>query len=91
MISCRVEGTSIGFTVRVSGVTKNTAVKLVIDLGVACNQHLGRTVLSLPIKVIECGEIWPFCCFSTPRPRTSRSKHEDESGFCGRVDLDRGR
>ena len=78
MISCLVEGMSIGITVGVTGVSKNTIVKLLIDVGVACSEYLDRTLRSLPCKVIECDEIWSF---GYPRTKNVPVKGEGEFGF----------
>ena len=78
VISCLVEGMSIGIAVGVTGVSKNTIVKLLIDVGVACSQYLDRTLRSLPCKVIECDEIWSF---GYPRTKNVPVKGEGEFGF----------
>lgn len=39
VIGCLVEGMSIRATVRVTGVAKNTIVKLLVDLGKACSEY----------------------------------------------------
>jgi IS1 family transposase len=61
VISCLVEGVSIRGTVRVTGVAKNTIVKLLADLGEACSEYQDATLRNLDTQVIECDEIWSFC------------------------------
>lgn len=61
MISCLVEGMSIRATVRVTGVAKNTIVKLVADVGQACADYQDATLRNLDSTRIECDEIWSFC------------------------------
>lgn len=61
VISCLVEGMSIRGTVRVTGVAKNTIVKLLADLGQVCADHQDVTLRDLNSTRIECDEIWAFC------------------------------
>jgi len=61
VIGCLVEGMSIRATVRVTGVAKNTIVKLLCDLGCACSEYQDGAFNNLDCKVVECGEIWSFC------------------------------
>lgn len=52
---------SIRATVRVTGVAKNTIVKLLADLGQACADYQDIAFRNLDIKRVECDEIWSFC------------------------------
>jgi IS1 family transposase len=61
VVSCLVEGMSIRATVRVTGVAKNTIVKLLADLGEACSTYQDATLRNLDTRVIEADEIWSFC------------------------------
>jgi hypothetical protein len=60
VVSCLVEGNSIRATVRMTGVAKNTVVKLLCDLGRACSQYQDKAFRNLPCKHIQCDEIWTF-------------------------------
>jgi len=60
VVSCLVEGNSIRATVRMTGVAKNTVVKLLCDLGRACSQYQDKVLRNLPCKRIQCDEIWTF-------------------------------
>jgi len=44
-----------------TGVAKNTIVKLLVELGAACSEYLNKTLVNLPCKRIQCDEIWAFC------------------------------
>jgi IS1 family transposase len=55
------EGSSIRSTVRITGVAKNTIVKLLQEIGEACNKFQDKTLRNLPCKRIQCDEIWSFC------------------------------
>ncbi len=61
VIRCLVEGNSIRATVRITGVAKNTVVKLLADVGQACLEYQDKTLRNLPCKRIQCDEIWSFC------------------------------
>jgi IS1 family transposase len=55
------EGSSIRSTVRITGVAKNTIVKLLQEIGVACMKYQDTALRNLPCKRIQCDEIWSFC------------------------------
>ena len=61
VISALVEGNSIRATVRMTGVAKNTVVKLQADLGKACAEYQDKTFKDLLCQHIQCDEIWSFC------------------------------
>lgn len=60
VVACLVEGNSIRATVRMTGVAKNTIVKLLIELGDACAKYQDATMRNLPCKRLQCDEIWSF-------------------------------
>src|SRR4051794_26087541 len=60
VVAALVEGNSIRSTVRMTGVAKNTIVKLIADLGLACMKHHKRTVRNLKVRRLQCDEIWSF-------------------------------
>jgi IS1 family transposase len=61
VIAALVEGNSIRATVRMTGVAKNTVVKLLNDLGAACAKyHHDRVRHVRPARRIQCDEIWAF-------------------------------
>ena len=60
VVAALVEGSGIRATVRMSGVAKNTVVKLLTDLGAACVAYHDRNVRGLHVRRIQCDEIWSF-------------------------------
>lgn len=60
VISCLVEGNSIRATVRLTGIAKNTVVKLLADVGRACSIYQDRAFRGLICKKIQCDEVWSF-------------------------------
>ncbi|MFZ3199647.1 MAG: DDE-type integrase/transposase/recombinase [Candidatus Acidiferrales bacterium] len=61
VIAALVEGTSVNATVRMTGVAKNTILKLLADLGTACIEYQDKALRDLKCKRIQCDEIWQFC------------------------------
>jgi IS1 family transposase len=60
VVAALVEGNSIRATVRMTGVAKNTIVKLLADLGMACAEYQDKAFRNLTCKKIQCDEIWSF-------------------------------
>jgi IS1 family transposase len=60
VISALVEGMSIRSVVRMTGVSKNTVVKLLEDVGNGCAIYQDKVFRNLTCKRIECDEIWSF-------------------------------
>src|SRR5271154_5653898 len=60
VVACLVEGNSIRSTVRMTGVAKNTVVKLLADLGKVSSEFQDITSRNLTCKRIQCDEIWSF-------------------------------
>jgi IS1 family transposase len=60
IVRCLVEGCSIRSTARMTGVSKNTIVKLLTDLGCACVAYHNRNVRNLKVRRMQCDEIWCF-------------------------------
>jgi IS1 family transposase len=61
VIGCLTEGMSIRATTRVTGVAKNTIVKLLADLGNAVADYQDAAFRNLDIDRVEADEIWAFC------------------------------
>src|ERR1700733_2877558 len=60
IIRCLVDGVSIRGTVRITGASKNTIAKLLVELGADCSEYLDKTLVNLNSKRIQCDEIWSF-------------------------------
>lgn len=60
VVAALVEGCSIRATVRMTGVSKNTIVKLLADLGMACEAYHNEHVTNLKTKRVQVDEIWSF-------------------------------
>ena len=60
VVAALVEGCSVRATVRMTGVAKNTVVKLLADLGAACDRFHDEAVRNVRAKRVQCDEIWSF-------------------------------
>jgi IS1 family transposase len=54
------EGNSIRATVRMTGASKNTIVKLLVQLGAACSKFQDEQIRGIRAKRIQADEIWSF-------------------------------
>ena len=61
ILGMMVEGVSMQSITRLTGVSKNTAAKLLKDAGEACIAYHDEHVRNLKAKRIQCDEIWSFC------------------------------
>lgn len=61
VLASLVEGNSIRATIRMTGVAKNTVVKLLIDTGTVCADYQNRVLRNLTCKKIQAEEVWSFC------------------------------
>ena len=55
-----VEGASIRTTCRLCNVSKNTVLKLLVDLWPICQALHDQLVVRLQTKILQCDEIWAF-------------------------------
>jgi IS1 family transposase len=60
IIQLLVEGNSIRATSRITGCSKNTIIKLLVDVGNACQKFHDEKVQCVTAKRVQCDEIWSF-------------------------------
>jgi hypothetical protein len=60
VIAALVEGASINATCRMTGVAKQTVLKLVKDMGCAATSYHHAHVKNLGVRRLQCDEIWVF-------------------------------
>jgi IS1 family transposase len=60
VLKCLCEGMSIRATVRLTGIAKNTVVKLLAEVAPVCNAVQDKTLRNLGCQKIQCDEIWSF-------------------------------
>lgn len=78
MVKALVEGNSIRSTVRMTGVAKNTVVKLLVELADACAQYQDDTLRGLTCRRVEADEIWAFCY---AKEANVPAEHQGEFGY----------
>src|SRR5580658_9377021 len=82
VIRCLIEGCSISSTVRMTGVTKVTILKLLVELGAACADFLNEVMVDLNCQRIQVDEIWSFVgC----KQKNVTEKKIERDGICGDV------
>lgn len=75
VIKCLCEGLSVRATVRMTGVAKNTIVKLLAEVAEVCSAYQDKTLRNLHCKRVQCDEIWSFCYAKDKNvPREKRGK-----------------
>ena len=55
-----VEGNSLRSTERITNLDINTLMKILVKAGEKCEKILGRLIVNVPVKDVECDEIWSF-------------------------------
>lgn len=60
VLKALTEGASIRATSRMTGVSKTTVLKLLVQVGELCETYQDYRLRNLPCKRIECDEIWAF-------------------------------
>lgn len=61
IVRCLVDGNSIRATSRITGASKNTITKLLVDLGTVCKEYQDSTLKNIECKRVQVDEIWSFC------------------------------
>jgi IS1 family transposase len=87
VIAALVEGASINGVVRMTGVAKNTVLKLLAQVGDACLTYSRATLVNLPCKRVQADEIWSFVgCKEKNVPRDEKGRGRGDvwiwSGIC---------
>jgi IS1 family transposase len=80
ILGMMVEGVSIRAIARLTGASKNTIVKLLVDAGQACSEYQDRTLRDLRSKRLQLDEIWSFI------GAKERNVPQDQKGM-GRGDI----
>jgi transposase-like protein/IS1 family transposase len=55
-----IEGTSVRSTERLTGVHRDTILKVLVAAGEKCEKLMGRLIVNVPVRDVECDEIWGF-------------------------------
>ena len=82
IVRCLVEGCSIRSTVRMTGASKNTVVKLLVELGTVCTEYMDSNMRNLSCQRIQVDEIWQFV---GAKAKNVKPHHFDDGGYAGDV------
>ncbi len=74
------EGNSIRATGRMTGTSKNTVTKLLVDLGEACSQFQNERLRGLDCKRIQADEIWSFVAMKEKTAKRKGDKRPEQVG-----------
>jgi transposase-like protein/IS1 family transposase len=55
-----IEGNSLRSTQRITNLDINTLMKILVAAGEKCEKLMGRVIVNVPVKDVECDEIWAF-------------------------------
>src|SRR4051812_21284216 len=78
IVAALVEGNSLRAISRMTGVSRNTLNKLLVDLGAACSAFQDKALRGLKCKRVQCDEIWSFV--GSKEKNTSEEKKADGWG-----------
>src|SRR4051794_41205197 len=88
ILGMMVEGNSIRAIVRMTGVSKNTVVKLLEDAGEAFADYQDRVLRNLPCKRLQLDEIWAFCYAKQRNVMTAKAAPEEAGDIWTWVAID---
>jgi len=55
-----LEGNSIRSTERITNLDRNTIMRLLVLAGEKCEKLMGRLIVNVPVKDVQCDEIWAY-------------------------------
>lgn len=61
IVTALVEGNSMRATARMAGVSVNSVMKLVVDMGQVCQEFHDETVVAVAAERVQADEVWSFC------------------------------
>lgn len=59
-IQLLIEGTSVRSTERITGLHRDTILRLLVLAGEKCEKLMGRLIVNIPVKDVQCDEIWGY-------------------------------
>jgi transposase-like protein/IS1 family transposase len=74
-ISMLCEGMAIRSVSRLTGLDKNTVMRIVVEAGESVEQFSTRTITNMEVKEVECDEVWGFCYCK------KKTQHAKDWGF----------
>ncbi|MGO9130092.1 MAG: hypothetical protein ACLQIS_10205 [Bryobacteraceae bacterium] len=71
-----IEGKSIRSTERITNLDRNTIMRLLVLAGEKCEKLLGRLLVNVQVKDVECDEIWGFILKKEGHKRPEEAENE---------------
>ncbi len=81
-----VEGSSIRATARMTGNSRNTVTKLILDMAAVCDAYSDQHLRSLESKRLQIDEAWAFCYCKARQVSRAKGIPDEERGQFGRGD-----
>src|ERR1700719_5423228 len=88
ILGMMVEGNSIRAIVRMTGASKNTIVKLLVDAGEAFSAYQDQAFRDLPCKRFQLDEIWAFTYYKQRTVPFAKNAPEEAGDLWTWVALD---
>src|SRR4051794_18948912 len=82
IVSAIVEGCSIRSIVRMTGASKNTIAKLLVELGAVCSRYMDEHFRNLKCQRLQVDELWSFV--GCKQKNVTIAKIERD-GICGDI------
>lgn len=79
ILHCLVEGNSVRSTARLCDVQPKTVLSILVLAGENCERIIGRVVVNVTVKDVECDEIWGFVQKKEAN-KTPAEAHDDSKG-----------
>jgi IS1 family transposase len=86
ILACLCEGSSIRATCRMTDSSKGAVIKLLEDVGTACQKYHDEHVRGVRAKRVQCDEVWSFCYAkekNVPEPMKGHSGYGDPWTWTG--------
>ncbi|HEY1754818.1 MAG TPA: IS1 family transposase [Bryobacteraceae bacterium] len=77
-----IEGCSVRSISRMTGASKNTILKLVVELGDACSDYMNKHLVNLSCERIQCDEIWAFVAAKQANVTEKLLERNPHAGDC---------
>jgi hypothetical protein len=78
VINCLIEGCSIRYTVRMTGVAKKTVVRLLVEVGDVCAAYQNEVFQNLKCRRLQLDELWAWIyCKEKHRTEKIAKEHPD--------------
>jgi IS1 family transposase len=74
-----VEGSSVRTTERITGLHRDTILRLLVHAGEKCQALMGRVIVNVPVKDVACDEIWGYVG-KKEKNKTTEEKNNDALG-----------